>query len=98
MDKSLSANIGTNNYIESWYNQLKTSYLQRIRNRRVDKLVYILVNDVEEGFLSNIGRIRMNIGRMGPEAREVRRRELEAEEVSVHVMMDTIFEVERGAL
>ncbi|ORE18675.1 hypothetical protein BCV71DRAFT_162788, partial [Rhizopus microsporus] len=74
-------NMETNNYVESWHNQLKTSYLQRRRNRRVDRLVYILVNDVEEDFISNINRIRMNVGRMGPEARKERRRELEAEEI-----------------
>ena len=85
-----------NNYVESWHNQLKTSYLQR-RNRRVDRLVYILVNDVEEDFLSNINRIRMNVGRMRPEAREARR-ELEAEEVIIHVAMDMISEMERASL
>ncbi|ORE04171.1 hypothetical protein BCV72DRAFT_278155, partial [Rhizopus microsporus var. microsporus] len=59
-------NMETNNYVESWHSQLKTSYLQRKRNRRVDRLVYILVNDVEEDFLSNINRIKMNVGRIGP--------------------------------
>ena len=85
-----------NNYIESWHNQLKTSYLQR--NKRVDRLVYILINDFEEDFLSNINRIRMNVGRMGPETREARKRGLEAEEVSIHVAMDMISEVERASL
>ncbi|CEG70857.1 hypothetical protein RMATCC62417_06678 [Rhizopus microsporus] len=88
----------TNNYVESWHNQVKTSYLQRRRNRRVGRLVCILINDVEEDFISNINRIRMNVGRMGPEAREARRRELEAEEVSIHVAMDMISEVERASL
>ncbi|ORE01760.1 hypothetical protein BCV72DRAFT_298877 [Rhizopus microsporus var. microsporus] len=90
--------MGTNNYGESWHNQLKISYLQKIRNKKVARLVYILVNDVEEGFLSHIERIGMNIGRMGPEAGKARRRELEAEEVSVHVAMNTISEVEGGIL
>jgi hypothetical protein len=45
----------------------------------------------------NINRIRMNIGRMEPETREARR-ELEAEEVSIHVAMDMISEVERASL
>jgi hypothetical protein len=43
----------------SRHNQLKTSYLQRRGNRGVDRLAYILVNDVEEDFISNINRIRM---------------------------------------
>jgi hypothetical protein len=60
--------------------------------------VYTLVNDVEEDFLSNINHIRMNVGRMGPEAREARRREREAEEVSIHVAMDMISEVERTSV
>ncbi|CAO3697324.1 unnamed protein product [Rhizopus microsporus] len=93
----------TNNYVENWHNQLKTSYLQRRRNRRVDRLMYILVNDVEEDFISNINRIRMNVGRMGPEAREARRA-LEAEEsfnnadetYEVRVENDTTFDTETG--
>ncbi|CEG63763.1 hypothetical protein RMATCC62417_00862 [Rhizopus microsporus] len=40
----------------------------------------------------------MNVGRMRPEAREARRRELETEEVSIHVAMDMISEVERASL
>ncbi|KAI9480262.1 MAG: hypothetical protein EXX96DRAFT_633530 [Benjaminiella poitrasii] len=32
-------NMETNNYIESWHNQLKTIHLKRKRNRRVDRLV-----------------------------------------------------------
>jgi hypothetical protein len=59
--------------------------------------VYILINDVEKDFLSNINRIRMNVGRMGPEATEAKRRELEAEEVSIHVAMDMIPEVEKAS-
>jgi hypothetical protein len=42
----------------------KTSYLQR-RNRRVDRLMYILINDVEEDFISNINHIRMNVEEWG---------------------------------
>ncbi|KAL4214698.1 hypothetical protein AB4K20DRAFT_1881845 [Rhizopus microsporus] len=39
----------------------------------------------------------MNVGRMRPEAREARR-ELEAEEVIIHVAMDMISEMERASL
>jgi hypothetical protein len=35
---------------------------------------------------------------MGPEVREARRGELEVEEVTIHVAMDMIFEVERASL
>ena len=37
----------TNNYIESWRSQLKTAFLRRERNRRLDKLVFVLVEEVE---------------------------------------------------
>lgn len=37
----------TNNYIESWHSQLKTIFLGRARNKRLDKLTFVLVNDVE---------------------------------------------------
>lgn len=82
-------NMETNNYVENWHNQLKTVYLHRKRNRRVDRLIYILVNDVKPDFIQNISRITLNIGRMGPEER--RRRELDAEainEASVPTMME----------
>ncbi|ORE11162.1 hypothetical protein BCV72DRAFT_332452 [Rhizopus microsporus var. microsporus] len=55
-------------------------------------------NDIEEDFLSNINRIKMNLGRMEPGEREARRRELETEEVSIHVAMDMISEVEKASL
>ncbi|KAI8880339.1 hypothetical protein K501DRAFT_151502, partial [Backusella circina FSU 941] len=50
-------NMETNNYIESWYNQLKTTYLKRKPNRRLHRLIYILVNDVEPEFISNANRV-----------------------------------------
>ncbi|KAG1046685.1 hypothetical protein G6F43_010840 [Rhizopus delemar] len=59
-------NMRTNNYIESWHNQLKSVYLKRIKNRRLDRLVFILTNDVE--------RICSEVGRMGPELRRKRQR------------------------
>ncbi|KAI9468441.1 MAG: hypothetical protein EXX96DRAFT_105766 [Benjaminiella poitrasii] len=67
-------NTETNNYIESWHNQLKTMYLKRKRNRRVDRLVYILVNDVEQDYIHNIQRISNNVGRLGPEERRQKKK------------------------
>jgi hypothetical protein len=52
-------NIRTNNYIENWHNQLKSVYLKRIKNRILDRFVFILTNEVE--------RICSEVGRMGPE-------------------------------
>jgi hypothetical protein len=37
----------TNNYIETWHNKLKSVYLKRIKNRKLDRLVFILTNDIE---------------------------------------------------
>ncbi|EPB91426.1 hypothetical protein HMPREF1544_01748 [Mucor circinelloides 1006PhL] len=82
-------NMETNNYIESWHNQLKTVYLHRKRNRMVDRLIYILVNDVEPDSIQNISRITLKIGRMGPEER---RRELDAEAINEAIVSTMINE------
>ncbi|KAG1147576.1 hypothetical protein G6F37_001447 [Rhizopus arrhizus] len=66
-------NMRTDNYIESWHNQLKSVYLKRIKNRRLDRLVFILTNDVE--------RICSEIGRMRPELRRRRQREVVADSI-----------------
>ncbi|KAI8327750.1 hypothetical protein BC941DRAFT_340704, partial [Chlamydoabsidia padenii] len=58
--------MATNNYIESWHNQLKTKHLKSERNRRLDRLVFILTNNVEKFFLAESERIALNSGRMGP--------------------------------
>ncbi|CAO3644781.1 unnamed protein product [Mucor hiemalis] len=80
------SNMETNNYIESWHNQLKTTYLGRKRNRRVDRLIYILVNDIEPDYINNVCRISANVGRMGPEERRRRKRELEAENINEAIL------------
>jgi hypothetical protein len=61
--------LETDNYVESWHNQLKTTHLKRKPNRRVDRLTYILVKDVEEDYQKNVYRLMLNVGRMGPEER-----------------------------
>jgi hypothetical protein len=61
------SNMETNNFIESWHNQLKTVYLGRKRNRRADRLICVLVDDVEPDYIDNICRITLNIGRIDPE-------------------------------
>ncbi|KAL7334883.1 hypothetical protein PS15p_200445 [Mucor circinelloides] len=73
-------NMDINNYVESWHNQLKTVHLHRKRDRRVNRLVCLLVNDAEPNFIQNISGITLNIGRMWPEER--RRRELDAEAIN----------------
>ncbi|CEG65890.1 hypothetical protein RMATCC62417_02577 [Rhizopus microsporus] len=75
-------NMETNSYIESWHNQLKTNYLQRKRNRRLDRLIFILVDDVHADFMHNTARMAANIGRMSSETRETRKRIITAEEIN----------------
>lgn len=92
-------NMETNNFVESWYNQLKTTYLERKKSRRADHLVFILVNDIEPNFISNTMRIQLNIGRMGLEERRRRRRELDAEAINEEMaglMIKEIDEDENG--
>ena len=74
-------NMETNNYIESWHNQLKTNYLQIKRKRRLYRLIFILVDDVHTDFMHNTARMSANIGRMSSETREARKRMI-AEEIN----------------
>ena len=75
-------NVETNNYIESWHDQLKTNYLQRKRNRRLDRLIFILIDDVHDNFMHNTARMAANIGRISSGIREARKRMIAAEEIN----------------
>ena len=77
-------NMETNNYIENWYNQLKTNYLQRNRNRRLDRLIFILVDDVHTDFMYNTARTAVNIRCMNSETRET------AEEINELALEDMV--------
>ena len=72
-------NMEMNNNIESWHNQLKTNYLQRKRNRRLDHLIFILVHT---DFMHDTTRMSINIGRMSSETREARKRMIAAEVIN----------------
>ncbi|KAI9243018.1 hypothetical protein BDA99DRAFT_417741, partial [Phascolomyces articulosus] len=52
----------TNNFIESWHNQLKVIYLKHIRNKRFDRLIFILTNEVEFYFQQERAQILGNSG------------------------------------
>lgn len=78
---AIQTNMETNNFVESWHNQLKTLYLDRRPNRRVDRLLYLLVNDVATDYQANIQRVTARMGRMGPMEYEERKRVLMAEAV-----------------
>ncbi|EIE84655.1 hypothetical protein RO3G_09365 [Rhizopus delemar RA 99-880] len=69
-------NMRTNNYIESWHKQLKSVYLKRIKNRRLDRLIFILVNEVENDMKLEEARVSSEVGKMGPETRNRRKREM----------------------
>ncbi|KAG1514525.1 hypothetical protein G6F53_003602 [Rhizopus delemar] len=83
-------NMRTNNYIESWHNQLKSVYLKRIKNRRLDRLVFILTNDVESDLKLDVERICFEVGRMGPELRRRRQREMVADSIPEDRMIEMI--------
>lgn len=83
-------NMETNNYVESWHNQLKTTYLRRKQNKRVDRLIFILVKDVEYDYQNNVRRLMLNVGRMNPEQRRVRAREITAEAINSESIDDMI--------
>ncbi|CEI90151.1 hypothetical protein RMCBS344292_04481 [Rhizopus microsporus] len=82
----------TNNFIESWYSQLKTVYIGRKRNRRVDRLISVLVDNVEPDYIDNICRITLNVGRMGPEERRIRMRQIKADQINMERIPDAITE------
>ena len=75
-----------NSFMESWHNLFKLTYLEKKKNRRIDRLMFILVNDVEPDYISNTNRIQLNVGRMGPEERKRRQRELDAEAVNEEII------------
>ncbi|ORE05830.1 hypothetical protein BCV72DRAFT_263124 [Rhizopus microsporus var. microsporus] len=83
----------TNNNTESWHSQLKTDYLQRKRSRRLDRLIFILVEDVHTDFMHNIARMAANIGRMGSETREAEKRMIAVEEINEQPLKDMVQKV-----
>ncbi|KAG2204346.1 hypothetical protein INT47_009388 [Mucor saturninus] len=79
-------NMETNNYVESWHNQLKTTYFGNKRNRSVDRLVFVLVKGVLPEYNINISRISLKVGRTGSEERRHRKREMQAETISADAL------------
>ena len=80
----------TNNYIESWHNQLKTVYFSRRRINRLDHLTFVLVNDVEFHFAEERERIMFNNGIMGQELNEQAKRSFFAREVPANQLPSLI--------
>ena len=80
----------TNNFIESWHNQLKTVFLGRARNKRMDKLTFVLVNDVEYYLTQEFERVLQGNGAMSAFIKQQRIREMEAEEVDDQAREDMV--------
>lgn len=68
---SIHTDMETNSFVESWHNQLKSVYLDRRPNRRVDRLLYLLVHDVATDYQANIQRVAARLGKMGRMEHEV---------------------------
>ncbi|KAI7846622.1 hypothetical protein BDC45DRAFT_583445 [Circinella umbellata] len=68
-----------NMFIESFHNQLKTVYLQRRGNRRIDGLIFLLISKVHKRIVRRIKAETNRIGRMGPLALARRERQMKAE-------------------
>ncbi|KAG2216680.1 hypothetical protein INT45_007681 [Circinella minor] len=69
----------TNNYLESWHNQLKSCYLKRKRTHRLDVLVEVLVEEVAFDIKQEASRLSVNVGRMGALERRFHVNEIKAE-------------------
>lgn len=50
----------------------------------------MLVNDIEPDYIDNVRRITLNVGRMGPEERRRRRREIAAENINAAIIQNMI--------
>jgi hypothetical protein len=89
----------TNNFVKFWNNQLKTVYLRRkATNRRVDRLIYILVNDVEPDYTINVNRLSLRIGRMGFRAREEAKRQAAADLIPITNIDDYVETIKEGEI
>lgn len=63
--------INTNNYIESWHNSLKKHFFKDKQQRRLDTVIYTLVQTAIPHYQQMCIRHSMQVGRMSPGAREV---------------------------
>ncbi|KAG2193588.1 hypothetical protein INT47_007391 [Mucor saturninus] len=70
-------------FVKNWCTEdkFKTVFLGRVRNKRLDKLVFVFVNDVEYYLLQEFERVIQGNGAMSLFFKQQRIRELEAEEI-----------------
>ncbi|KAI7855669.1 hypothetical protein BDC45DRAFT_86332 [Circinella umbellata] len=70
------ASYHTNNLVESWHNRLKTFYLGKARNHRVDRIIYILTDKVELDFRKDALQVKRGIIPVWLSAKERKRRQI----------------------
>lgn len=80
----------TNNYIESWHKKLRTCFLGRSRNKRLDRLVYILTDDVEFYYKGEARRVITGSGPATKSQKQQRRIEMTAEAIPGHMRENMI--------
>ncbi|KAI7847585.1 hypothetical protein BDC45DRAFT_451617 [Circinella umbellata] len=74
----------TNNYVESWHNQLKSFYLGRSRCCRVDRIVYTLVELVEIDYRQHALQVKYGFKHMSLSAHEKQRKK-EANKIDFNI-------------
>ncbi|KAI8972666.1 hypothetical protein BDB01DRAFT_884033 [Pilobolus umbonatus] len=80
----------TNNYIESCHNQLKSVFPGRSGNKRMDRLILILTEEVEYYYREDYGCVEVNHGPMTAAERERRRVQIAAESIPVERLVEMI--------
>ncbi|OAD70074.1 hypothetical protein PHYBLDRAFT_71515 [Phycomyces blakesleeanus NRRL 1555(-)] len=80
----------TNNYVESWYNQLKIIYFGRTCIRRLNRLIFILTNDVEFFYEQEVECIHFNNGEMGLTENKLSRKSFAASKIQDDMLSSMI--------
>ena len=57
-EQDLRTEITTNMYLESFHNKLKTIFMDRKQNKRIDKLIYILLEMEKDYYLNRLKNIK----------------------------------------
>ncbi|OAD75567.1 hypothetical protein PHYBLDRAFT_64479 [Phycomyces blakesleeanus NRRL 1555(-)] len=71
-------------------NKLKTIYFDRARIRRLDRLMFILTNNVKYFYKQEVNRIHLNNGKMGPVENELARNEFAASKIEDDILPSMI--------
>ncbi|KAG0195393.1 hypothetical protein BGX28_001508, partial [Mortierella sp. GBA30] len=76
--------MDTNNYVESWHNTLKHSFLKGKYNIRLDHLVYIIRRSIVPYFQYQTSMKQLGFGRMSEQERRQRSIEKEVDEMQMN--------------